>query len=78
MSSRKRPLLKKSLAYGRHLEILNEGGKKEKRGKREGKTERRKKGPIKDMSEASDIYEYKKVVVDCFSALSLMLSFLEK
>lgn len=46
-------------------------------GKREGKRERGKKGPIEDMNEASDIYGYKKGEVDCFSASSLMLSFLQ-
>lgn len=50
MGSRERSLLRKSLVYGRHSEILDEGGKKEKggtegRGKERGSVGR--KGPLK-------------------------------
>lgn len=50
MNSRERSLLKKSLAYGRHSEILDERGKKEK-GRMEGRGKERgsmgRKGPLK-------------------------------
>lgn len=50
MRSRERSLLRKSLAYGRHSEILGEREKKEKggmegRGKERGSM--RRKGPLK-------------------------------